>query len=171
MSSEPIEGEPSHLEAIPIFSPSIPTLDVLSEPISQPILDPDDPSYALSLKFHDDPRNPLRQPQYSSHEGHKDDQEEQRQWLECIKNLYAIAKEWIDKDKALWVESKLGLDSNSELKSISFTNMTHPSLEEALDEINPRATNPWEILDNKTSNDCHRHGMMETIFSPMDIHE
>jgi hypothetical protein len=76
MSSEPIEGEPSHLEAIPIFSPSIPTLDVLSEPISQPILDPNDPSYALSLKFHDDPRNPLRQPEYRSHEGHKDDQEE-----------------------------------------------------------------------------------------------
>ena len=43
----------------------------------------------------------------------------------------------MDKDEALWVESKLGLDSNSELKSISFINMTHPSLEEALDEINP----------------------------------
>jgi hypothetical protein len=27
--------------------------------------------------------------------------------------------------------------------------MTHPSLEKALDEINPRDTNPWEILDNK----------------------
>ena len=50
MSSGPIEGEPSHLEAIPISSPSIPTLDVLSEPIYQPILDPDDPSYALSPK-------------------------------------------------------------------------------------------------------------------------
>ena len=48
MSSKPIEGESSHLEAIPIFSPSITTLDVLSEPISQPILDPDDPFYALS---------------------------------------------------------------------------------------------------------------------------
>ena len=49
--------------------------------------------------------------------------------------------------------------------------MTHPSLEEALDKINPRATNPWEILDNKTSNECHRHGMMETMFPPVDIHE
>ena len=77
----------------------------------------------------------------------------------------------MDKDEALWVESKLGLDSNSEVKSISFTNMTHPSLEEALDEINPRATNPWEILDNKMTNESHRHGMMEIIFSPMDIHE
>ena len=48
MSSEPIEGEPSHLEATPILSLSMPTLDVLSEPIFQPILDPDDPSYALS---------------------------------------------------------------------------------------------------------------------------
>ena len=128
MSSEPIEGEPSHLEVIPIFSPSIPTLDILSEPISQPILDPDDPSYALSLKFHDDPRNPLRQPKYRSHEGHKDDQEKQRQCLECIKNLYDVAKEWMDKDEALWVESKLGLDPNGELKSISLINKTHPSL-------------------------------------------
>ena len=149
----------------------MPTLDVLSEPISQLILDPDDPAYALSPKSHDDRRNPLRQPKHKNHEDQKDDQEKQRQWLECMKNSYAIAKEWMDKDEALWVESKLGLDSNCELKSISFTNMTHPSLEEALDEINPRATNPWEILDNKTSKECHRHGMMETMFSPMDIHE
>jgi hypothetical protein len=49
--------------------------------------------------------------------------------------------------------------------------MTHPSLEEALDMINPRTTNPWEILDNKTSNEYHRHGMKETIFPPIDIHE
>jgi hypothetical protein len=48
MSSDAIEGEPSHLEANPIFS-SMPTLDVLSEPISQPILNPDNLSYALSL--------------------------------------------------------------------------------------------------------------------------
>ena len=63
------------------------------------------------------------------------------------------------------------LRSNSELKSISLINMTHLSLEEALDEINPRATNPWEILDNKMSNENHRHGMMETMFPPIDIHE
>ena len=49
--------------------------------------------------------------------------------------------------------------------------MTHPSLEEALDEINPISTNPWEILKNKMSNECHRHGMMETMFPPIDIHE
>ena len=50
--------------------------------------------------------------------------------------------------------------------------MTHLSLEETLDKINPRVTNPWEILNNKMSNQCHRHGMMETMFSPpMDIHE
>jgi hypothetical protein len=88
-----------------------------------------------------------------------------------MKNSYAIVKEWMDRDKALWVESRLGLDSNVEWKSIPFANMTHPSLEEALDKINPRATNPWEILDNKTSNECHRHGMMETMFLPIDIHE
>ena len=51
----------------------MPTLDVLSEPI----LDPDDTSYALSPKSHDDPRNPLRQPKHRNHEGHKDDQKEQ----------------------------------------------------------------------------------------------
>ena len=68
MSSDAIEGELSHIEAIPILSPSMPTLDVLSEPISQPILDPDDPSYALSSKTHDDPRNPLRHPKHRSHE-------------------------------------------------------------------------------------------------------
>ena len=49
MSSDDIEGEPSHLEATRILFPSMPTLDVLFEPISQPILDPDDPTYALSL--------------------------------------------------------------------------------------------------------------------------
>ena len=75
MSSEPIEGEPSHLEAIPILSPSMPTLDASSKPI----LDLDDPSY--SLKSHDDPRNPLKHPKQRSHEDHKEDQEEQRQWL------------------------------------------------------------------------------------------
>ena len=52
----------------------------------------------------------------------------------------------MDKDEALWVESKLGLDSNSELESTSLINMTHPSLEEALDEITPRVSNPRKIL-------------------------
>ena len=74
----------------------------------------------------------------------------------------------MDKDEALWVESKLGLDSNSDFESTSLINMTHPSLEEALDKINPRATNPREILDNKMTNECHRHGMMEIIFMPID---
>ena len=100
MSSETIEGEPSYLEAIPILSPSMPILDVSSEHISKPILDPDDPSYALSPKTHDDPRNPPRHPKHGSHEGHKDDQKEQRQWLECIKNSYVVAEEWMDKDEA-----------------------------------------------------------------------
>jgi hypothetical protein len=77
----------------------------------------------------------------------------------------------MDKDEVLWVESKLGLDPNDELKSISLINMTHPSLEKTLDKITPRVTNPWEILDNKISNECHRHGMMETMFLPIDIHE
>ena len=66
---------------------------------------------------------------------------------------------------------QLGLDPNGELKSISLINITHPSLEEALDKTNLRITNPREILDNKITNESHRHGMVETIFSPMDIHE
>ena len=49
--------------------------------------------------------------------------------------------------------------------------MTHPSLEEALDKINLRVTNPREILDNKMTNECHRHGMMETMLLPIDIHK
>ena len=44
-------------------------------------------------------------------------------------------------------------------------------MDEAIDEINLRVTDPWKILDNKTSNECHRHGMMEIMFSPIDIHE
>ena len=75
MSSDAIEGGPSHLEANPIFSPSMPTIDVLSKPISKPILDPDDSLYAHFPESHDDPRNP----KHKNHEGSKDDQEEQRQ--------------------------------------------------------------------------------------------
>jgi hypothetical protein len=44
-------------------------------------------------------------------------------------------------------------------------------LEEALVKINLRVPNPREILDNKMSNECHRHGMMETMFLPIDIHK
>ena len=116
----------------------MPILDISSKPISQPILDPDEPSYALSPKSHDDPRNPLRQPKYRSHEDHKDDQEEQQQWLKDIKNLCAITIEWMN---------------------------------EALNKINPRVTKPREILDNKRTNECHRRGMMETMFPPIDIYE
>jgi hypothetical protein len=77
----------------------------------------------------------------------------------------------MDKDEALWVESKLGLDTNGELKSISLINMTHPSLEEALDKSTPRVTHLREILDNKMTNECHRHRMIEIMFRPIDIHE
>ena len=74
MSSETIEGKPSYLEAIPVLSPSMSILDVSSEHISKPILDPDVPSYGLSPKTHDDPRSPPRHPKHGSHEGHKNDQ-------------------------------------------------------------------------------------------------
>ena len=75
----------------------------------------------------------------------------------------------MDKAKTLRIEPKS--EPKGELKSISLINMTHRSLEEALEKINPRVTNPWEILDNKTSNECHRHRMMEAMFPPIDIHE
>jgi hypothetical protein len=58
-----------------------------------------------------------------------------------MKNSYAIVKNWMDKDEAIWVEFKLGLDLNGEFKSISFAIMTHPSLE-VLDKTNPRDTHP-----------------------------
>jgi hypothetical protein len=46
----------------------------------------------LSPKYHDDPRNPLRQPNHRNHEDYKDGQEEQRRWQECIKNCLEYAK-------------------------------------------------------------------------------
>ena len=51
MSSETIEGEPNYLEAIPILSLSMPILDVSSEHISKPILDPDDPFTLFLLRL------------------------------------------------------------------------------------------------------------------------
>ena len=83
-------------------------------------------------------------------------------------------------DEALWVESKLGLDPNGELKSISLINMTHPSLEEALDKINPRVTNPREnlgiheesTLELEKEDDINEHGsyFMNTSLNPC-LHE
>jgi len=121
------------------------TTNISSESISKTILDPNKSLDALSPKSHDDPRNPLRQPKHRNHEGSMEDQEEQWQWLEDVKNSYVV--KWMDKDEALRVEPKLDLDPKGEVKSISLINMTHPSLEEALDKINPRVTNPRENLD------------------------
>jgi hypothetical protein len=73
MSNDALEGEQSHLEANPIFPPSMLRLDDLSELIFKPILDPDESYYALSPKTHDDPRNPPRHPKHRSHQGHKED--------------------------------------------------------------------------------------------------
>jgi hypothetical protein len=80
--------------------------DTNSRPISKPILVFEDPPYAHPFQSHDDPRNPLGQPNHRSHEDHDDDQERLRQWLECI--------EWMDKEEAL-MESNLDLASNSEV--------------------------------------------------------
>ena len=70
MTSDAIEGEPSHVEANPIFSPSMPTTDISFEPI----LDLDESPDVLFPESHDDPRNLLRHPKHRSHEGHKEDQ-------------------------------------------------------------------------------------------------
>ena len=96
MLSDAIEGELSHLETNPIFSPPMLTTNINSESISKPILDPNKSHDALSPKSRDDPRNPLRQPKHRNHEDYKDDQEEQRQRLEDIKNLCVVAIEWMD---------------------------------------------------------------------------
>jgi len=53
----------------------------------------------------------------------------------------------LDEVEASRKEPKPILYPKDELKSISLINMTHPILEEALDKINPRVTNPREILD------------------------
>ena len=60
MTSDAIEGEPSHLETNPIFSPPMLITDISFESISKHILDPDKSPDALSPKSRDDPRNPLR---------------------------------------------------------------------------------------------------------------
>jgi len=92
MSSDAIEGERNHLEAILILSPSMSTLDIEYEPISKPILDQYGLYYALSPKPPDDSRNPSR---YHIHRNYQDHIEAQR--LESIKNLCVIAIGWIDK--------------------------------------------------------------------------
>ena len=44
-------------------------------------------------------------------------------------------------------------------------------MDDALNKINLRVTKPREILDNKITNECHRHGIIETMFLPINIHE
>jgi len=76
----------------------------------------------------------------------------------------------MEEDEAT-LASKLGLNSNVKLKSISLINKTHPSLEKALDETNLRDINSWEILENKISNKCHKHEIIEANLLPIDNHE
>ena len=95
--SDAIEGERSHLEDNLIFYHTMPTFDDSFEPIFKPILEPNNFYYALSLEPPDDPMNLSRDPIYKSHQDHKEDREEQHQWLEAIKNPCAITIEWMDK--------------------------------------------------------------------------
>ena len=59
----------------------------------QPILELNNFYYALSLEPPDDPMNLSRHPMYKCHQDHKEDREEQHQWLEGIKNPCAITIE------------------------------------------------------------------------------
>jgi hypothetical protein len=131
--------------------------DTNSRPISKPILVFKDPPYARPFQSHDDPRNPLSQPNHRSHEDHKDDQEILRQWLECV--------EWMDKEEAL-MESNLDLASNGEILT-PFEDETYPSIEEALDENDSRVTNPSEILNTqiRDEDDINEHGKYSITIS------
>jgi hypothetical protein len=162
MSSDAVEGEPSNFGNYSILSPSMPTLDDLPQPIFQSILDPDDPSYALPPRSHDDPRNPLRQPNHRTHNDHMDDEEMLRHWQKCV--------EWMDKKEAL-IESNLGSNSNGEfLTPFDFEDDTYSSTEEALDEANSRVTNPSEILNIQIGDkdDINEHGIysITTLLNP-----
>jgi len=77
----------------------------------------------------------------------------------------------MEEDEVLALASKLGLNLNVMLKSISLINKTHPSLEKALDETNLRDMNSWEILKNKISNKCHSREIIEANLLPIDNHE
>jgi len=56
----------------------------------QPILEPNNFYYDLSLEPPDDAMNLSRHPMHKSHQDHNEDREEQHQWLEGIKNSCAI---------------------------------------------------------------------------------
>ena len=70
----------------------------------------------------------------------------------------------MDKDETLRLEPKP--NPKGELKSISLINMAHSSLEEVLDKIDLRVTNPSEILgiheqstlELKKGDDINEHG-------------
>ena len=95
----------------------------------------------MLLLLHNDPRNPSRHPKNRSHENYRNTQEEQQQQQECIehiRNTYAIIKEWMEEDEVLALASKLDLNLNVKLKSISLINITHPSLEESFRQDQPQ---------------------------------
>jgi len=77
----------------------------------------------------------------------------------------------MEEDEVLALESKLGLNSNVELTSISLINITQPCLENALEETNLGDINSWEILENKISNKCHRHEIIDANLLHIDNHE
>jgi hypothetical protein len=93
MSYDAIEGEQSYIEDNTIFSPSMPRQDDFFEPIYKPILSPNESIHAFFFETHDDPRNLPQQPKFRSHQDHLEDQQ---QWLESVKNLYATAIDWTD---------------------------------------------------------------------------
>jgi hypothetical protein len=75
MPGEVIEDDLNCLREFSILPPM---------PIVEPILDPDDTPYALFPEPHNDHRNP--QQNHRSHKDHMDNEEELRQWLQCVRN-------------------------------------------------------------------------------------
>jgi hypothetical protein len=124
MFSDAIEGEPSYLEEI---TPTFsPSIPTLDVSF-EPIFQPIlDPNKSSYAFSPKSHDDPRNQLRQSNHRSHDDCQEKQRLWQECLE--YAKSTYAIVEE---WMDE-----------------------DEALYETNPRDSNPWEILDNKTSNHC-----------------
>jgi len=100
---------------------------------------------------------------HKSHQDHKDDREEQHQWLEGIKNPCAITIKWMDKEKAL-MDSGFGSISNGEF-STPFEDEIHPTTEEDIGDTSLGETPNIQIGDEDNINE---HGIyfIATSFTP-----
>jgi len=119
----------------------MPTLELEYEPISKPILDHYGLFYALPPKPRDDSINPSRYPMHRNHQDHIEDREKQHPWLESIKNICAIAIEWMDMalDKInsrddprefldIYVESPLEVENDGDFNELGSYFINTPSV-------------------------------------------